>query len=47
MNKILKHYSVPEKAEKDIDLERLKEYSRGVLRNEKIFAILENSNLKL
>lgn len=41
MNKILKHYSVSEKTEKDIDIERLKEYSRGVLKNEKIFALLE------
>jgi len=41
MNKTLKHYSVSEKTEKDVDIERLKEYSRGVLKNEKIFALLE------
>jgi len=40
-NDILKHYPAPEKAAKDIDFEQLKEYSREVIRNQKIFKLLE------
>jgi len=44
MNKMVRHYS-KEQADK-IDIERLKEYSKDVIVNEKIFQILENYSKK-
>ena len=41
VDKILKQYQEV-KQPKDLDLERLKEYAKGVLRNEKTFALLES-----
>jgi hypothetical protein len=35
-------FETPEKARKEIDPEELKEYTKGVLRNEKVFKYLEN-----
>lgn len=43
-NKILASYNNIEKAKKSIDLEELKEYTRGIVRNEKVFELLENVN---
>ncbi len=42
LNQLLKNYPSLEKAGKEIDLERLKEYYRGVIYNEKVFQLLEN-----
>jgi len=42
INKMLKSYPDIKKPEKEIDLQRLKEYTEGAIRNEKTFAILEN-----
>lgn len=44
VNRSLKHYQDVEQADKKVDIERLKEYSRGVLRNEKVFELLEIEN---
>ncbi len=41
VNGFLKNYPGPEKAKKEIDLDRLKEYYKGVIYNEKVFQILE------
>lgn len=41
INKILKHYLDIEKAKKNIDFEALKKYTKGVIRNEKVFELLE------
>ena len=41
-NEILKSNPAPEKTAKDIDLEKIKEYSKGLIKNEKIFKLLEN-----
>ncbi|MFH1656701.1 MAG: trigger factor [Candidatus Nealsonbacteria bacterium] len=46
MNTILKQHPTTEKDSEKIDMERLKDYSREVLRSEKIFAILENLSKK-
>lgn len=40
-NEILKHHPTPEQAAKDIDFDRIKEYSKGLVKNEKIFKLLE------
>jgi trigger factor len=42
MNKVLKHYENVKDFKKNIDMERLYNYSRGVLENEKVFEMLEN-----
>lgn len=42
VNKILKHYPNVEKVKEGIDPEKLKEYTKEVLRTEKIFQLLEN-----
>jgi len=42
LNQLLKNYPSLEKAEKEIDLEHLKEYYRGVIYNEKVFEKLES-----
>ena len=42
INKILAHYSSLGSPEKQIDLERLKEYTNGRLKNEKVFQLLES-----
>lgn len=42
MNRALQYYKSIQKAEKDIDLGRLHQYSKGRLRNEKVLAYLEN-----
>lgn len=39
---LLRQYSTPEEAGKNIDPEELREYTRGVLRNEKVFQYLES-----
>lgn len=44
VNKSPQHYQTPREASKKVDIERLKEYSRGVLRNEKVFQLLEAHN---
>lgn len=41
VNDALKHYPDIEKAKKEVDLERLREYSRDALRQEKTFKFLE------
>lgn len=41
INKILKHYPSIERAKREIDLEKLKSYTKEVLRNEKTLAFLE------
>ena len=40
-NQYLKQYDSPETAQKQIDPERLREYTKGMLRNEKVFEFLE------
>ena len=42
VNKILKQYSDPKKAEEELDLEKLKVYVEGVIEDEKVFQILES-----
>jgi len=42
IKKMLKNYPDIRKPEKEIDLQKLKEYAEGAIRNEKTFAILEN-----
>lgn len=42
-NEILKNYPAPEKAAKSLDLEKIKEYSKGLVKNEKIFKLLEKA----
>lgn len=42
INKILAHYPDIELVQKQIDMERLKEYTKGRLENEKVFQLLEN-----
>lgn len=44
VNNLLRHYESVEKAENQVDIERLKEYTYGVLRNEKVFRKLEEFN---
>ena len=39
--KAIAQYSTPEKAEKEVDQERLKEYAGGAIKNEKTFQFLE------
>ncbi|MFZ5559546.1 MAG: trigger factor [Patescibacteria group bacterium] len=41
INHDLKHYSSMEEVEKNIDLDTLKEYTKEVLRNEKVFGLIE------
>lgn len=41
VNEFFKNYPGEEKAKKEVDLERLKEYYRGVIYNEKVFQALE------
>lgn len=41
INKILSHYREVKQTKKDIDIKRLKEYTYGVIRNEKVFQLLE------
>ncbi len=41
-NEFLKQYGSPEEAAKTIDPGELREYTRGVIRNEKVFEFLEN-----
>ena len=41
-NKYLQQFLAPEKAEKEINPDDLRDYARGVLRNEKVFEFLEN-----
>ncbi len=40
-NQFLQQYSSAEEAEKSIDAEVLREYTRGILKNEKVFELLE------
>jgi len=42
INKISAHYPDIETLQKQIDIERLKEYTKGRLQNEKVFEMLEN-----
>ncbi|MBI4708659.1 MAG: trigger factor [Candidatus Portnoybacteria bacterium] len=42
VNKTLEHFKSPEHAQKNIDIEQLKVYTEGVLKNEKVFQLLEN-----
>lgn len=41
INKFLSHYSNIKQAEKDVDIKQLKEYTYGVIRNKKVFQLLE------
>ena len=41
MNETLKRYPADGGAKKNIDLEQLKDYTKGVIRNEKVFQLLE------
>ncbi len=43
-NEFLARYKTTQEAEKEIDPETLREYTRGVLRNEKVFEFLEGIN---
>ncbi len=42
INKILLEYPDAESVKKQIDIERLKEYTKGRLKNEKVFELLES-----
>lgn len=42
-NEFLRQHGSPEKAEKGINADELREYTRGVIRNEKVFEFLEHS----
>ena len=42
-NKVLKNISSANQAKKDIDLENLKNYTKDVLMNEKVFEMIENN----
>lgn len=42
MQKVLRQYQTPEEAEKNIDMEQLKEYTELVLKNEKTLELLES-----
>lgn len=42
-NQLLAQYQSPDDAAKNIDPEQLKEYARGILKNEKVFELLENT----
>ena len=42
-NKVLKNISSANQAKKDIDLEDLKNYTKDVLMNEKVFEMIENN----
>jgi len=42
-NKLLKRYSTAQEAQKDLDPEQLKNYTKEVIRNNKIFQLLEGS----
>ena len=42
INKILKNYASIEQTKNQIDIERLREYTKGVIKNEKVFKILES-----
>lgn len=41
INEDLKHYPSTEQAKENIDLDKLREYTKNILRNEKIFELLE------
>lgn len=41
-NEVIAQYGSPEDAHKQIDPTRLREYTKGILRNEKVFELLEN-----
>jgi trigger factor len=43
VNKILKSYPSEDKAKSDLDLQKLRDYTKEVIKNEKIFKLLENS----
>ncbi|MFH0852694.1 MAG: trigger factor [bacterium] len=45
VDQALRHFAGQEQAEKNIDLEQLKEYSKDVLKNRKVFEILENDSV--
>ena len=42
MNKVIAYYKNMGSLEKDIDMERLYNYTKGVLLNEKVFQLLES-----
>ncbi len=42
INNFLKNYPSAQKAEREVNLDRLKEYYKGVIYNEKVFQLLEN-----
>ncbi|MDD5589713.1 MAG: trigger factor [Candidatus Portnoybacteria bacterium] len=44
ISKALAHFKSPEQAQKEIDIERLKEYTKDALKNEKVFQRLENKS---
>ncbi|MDP3769847.1 MAG: trigger factor [bacterium] len=41
-NEYLRQFNTPDGAQKQIDPERLQEYTKGILKNEKVFEFLEN-----
>jgi len=45
INQDIKNYSSIEKIKKDIDLNALKEYTKSVLKNEKVFELLEKATI--
>ena len=45
-NKMLQHFKNTEESRKNIDIEKIKEYVREVIRNEKIFQMLESLTIK-
>jgi len=42
-NEVISQYGSPEDAQKQIDPTRLREYTKGILRNEKVFELLETA----
>ena len=47
INQDLKHYPNVEEVKKNIDLDKLKDYTKSILRNEKVFELLEkNADIK-
>jgi len=44
ISKILKQYQSPKEAEKELDLDRLRDYTKEIIRNRKVLNILEDIN---
>jgi len=44
INRILSRYKKPKEAAKNLDPEAIRQYARGIARNEKVFEYLESLN---